>query len=151
MSKRYSVRVSVIAALVMVLWSTFSLVAQAAAPKKGADLYAKRGTGIVSGVVYQDWDQDGERNEKEPTLAEAEVALIDLLGNEVAHAVTKQDGTYAFENLAPGAYTLVETAPLGYSILGDEEADSVETHLIVTDGETTEAHFGHVLMLGMGL
>jgi len=132
----------------MVLSTMLSTVAMADGPK-GSERDAFGGSASISGVVYQDWDQDGERDEEEPTLAEAEVALFDLMGVEIARVITEADGTYAIESLRQGGYILVETAPLGYSQVDDAENDTVETPLLVADDETVEMDFGHVLLLGM--
>lgn len=148
MNKQYGFRVSAIAILVMVLSTLFSTVAMADSPR-GNERDAFGGKGSISGVVYQDWDQDGERDEEEPALAEAEVTLFDLMGNEIARIVTEDDGTYAIEDLRQGGYILVEIAPLGYSLVDDGESDTVETPLLVADGEAVEINFGHVLLLGM--
>jgi uncharacterized surface anchored protein len=66
-------------------------------------------------------------------LADARVTLVDAAGNVVATATTGSDGEYAFEDLDPGAYTVIAS---GYP--------PVATALVV--GESGENGFG--LMLG---
>jgi len=157
MNKTYGARLALTMVAVILFSSLFTLVAQADGPKRAARLdAATAGTGVIHGVIYQDWDQDGERAEFEPTLADAEIALLDLFGNEVARVVTGADGAYSFENLSSAGYILVESAPLGYSLPEgseiddlDADTDEIEMAVIAADGETLKINFGHVLMLGM--
>ena len=105
-------------------------------------VYPHEDTGAVGGIVYQDWDQDGQYDEHEPTLAGATVKLYDAEGREVDRQETERDGRYCFGGLEPGKYVLVEIDPLGYSTLG---ANEFVLHLRA--GEMIEADFGDVLLL----
>lgn len=158
MKKAYGTRLVLTMVAVVLLSSMFGLVAQAEAPDAGVRLFASGSsatiTATIRGIAFQDWDQNGEHDAFEPTLAGVEVALYDLMGGKVTSAVTGDDGAYAFENLAPGGYILVESAPLGYSILEgtveDMDADTAEIEMpvIAALGEPVEIDFGHVLLLG---
>ena len=99
------------------------------------------GTAIV-GVVFQDWDQDGERDQEEPGLAGAKVTLYNVWGEEVTKTETAVDGLYAFDSLEPGEYTLVETDPFGYSTLASNKAS-----VRVEADEVAVVDFGDVLLL----
>ena len=99
--------------------------------------------GTIQGVVYQDWDQDGARDDQEPTLAGALVTLHDIHGIERGQVMTELDGAFAFGNLAPGAYILEEEDAMGYSTLGENES-----LIALVAGQTIDVAFGDVLILG---
>ena len=105
-------------------------------------LYPGNELGGVEGLVFQDWDQDGERDAEEPTLAGATLILYDAEGEMVARQETVGDGRYAFTALWPGQYTLVEIDPFGYSTLTSNEFD-----LDIKAGARVEVEFGDVLLL----
>ncbi|NIZ92859.1 MFS transporter [Kineococcus rubinsiae] len=75
------------------------------------------GGGRLTGTVIA--ASDGRR------VREASVTLVDAEGDVVAAAVTAEDGTYSFEDLAGGHYTLTASgyAPVATSV--DVEEDSV--------------------------
>jgi len=98
--------------------------------------------GVVRGVVFQDWDEDGERDPEEPTLTEATLSLLDSRGVEVGRYITERDGAFQFEGVQPGEYALVELPPLGYSSLQ-------ETKVVITVKayQVSEVNFANVLWL----
>lgn len=61
-------------------------------------------TSVVSGVVFQDLDENGERNIDEPPLAGVSVELRDTSGTVVSTATTDAFGCYEFDNVAAGDY-----------------------------------------------
>ena len=102
----------------------------------------QRHVGSVRGLVYQDWDEDGEWDPEEPALAGATLSLVDAQGATVGSALTDDDGLYRFKNVQPGEYTLIETPPLGYSSLGETQVRvTVQAH------EVSVVNFGNVLWL----
>jgi uncharacterized repeat protein (TIGR01451 family) len=75
-------------------------------------------TGSLSGLVYNDANDDGARGPTEPVIAGVTVTLTgtDLHGQPVSRtAVTGADGTYVFADLPGGTYALVETQPAGFN------------------------------------
>lgn len=71
----------------------------------------------LSGAVYLDLDNDGQRDVAETGVPGATIELsgTDDLGNSVnLTAVTDSNGGYSFNDLRPGTYTLTETQPFGY-------------------------------------
>jgi protocatechuate 3,4-dioxygenase beta subunit len=57
-------------------------------------------------------------------LAGVQITLKDAQGNIVGTTFTAQDGTYLFDNLMPGTYTIVEETPPGL-IDGDEHIGTI--------------------------
>ncbi|TWU59988.1 Serine-aspartate repeat-containing protein D precursor [Rubripirellula tenax] len=115
----------------------------------------------VSGYVYHDTDNDGERT-GEVGLGGVTITLTgtDDLGNVVnrtttTSAVSGSEGYYEFANLRPSngsGYRISETTPTGYldgkdkigtqgGTLGNDRVDSV----IVSDTNGTENNFGELL------
>jgi len=104
------------------------------------------GPGIVEGIVYQDWDQDGEHDPEEPTLAGAMIYLYNEYGFELGRFGTGRDGFYTFVGLKPGVYTLIEEDPFGYS---SREENQVTITVTTGVSEAIEVNFGDILLLGM--
>ena len=68
----------------------------------------------ISGTVYLDANLDTVLNAGESGLSGLPVTLKDSGGNVVATTTTGANGSYSFGNVAPGAYTVVETVKTGY-------------------------------------
>jgi serine-aspartate repeat-containing protein C/D/E len=69
----------------------------------------------LSGYVYLDDDNDGERDDGEAPLANVTLALLDANGNATgATTTTDANGYYYFEDLEPGTYGVAETQPVEY-------------------------------------
>jgi protocatechuate 3,4-dioxygenase beta subunit len=76
--------------------------------------FGERGT-FVSGIVWIDTDRDGTLDGGENgRLGGVTITLRDSLGNIVATTTTLADGSYRFDNLLPGNYTIEQTQPTGY-------------------------------------
>lgn len=70
----------------------------------------------LAGVVFDDANGDGTVDPGEP-IAGVTVALVgvDALGNDVElTTVTAADGTYVFDGLLAGVYSITQTQPAGY-------------------------------------
>jgi uncharacterized repeat protein (TIGR01451 family) len=73
--------------------------------------------GSLSGLVYNDSNQNGRRDPTEPTIPGVLVTLsgTDATGQPVSRtATTGKDGVFSFPNVAGGTYSLVETQPANY-------------------------------------
>ena len=68
----------------------------------------------LGGFVYHDLDNDGQREPGEPPLPGVIVELFDESGQLVATTTTAADGSYCFERLRAGKYTVVENQPAGW-------------------------------------
>jgi predicted esterase len=94
--------------------------------------------GAVAGVVFEDTNGDGLYQAGEPTLEGARVELWQG-ALRLSAFITAADGVYRFGPLAPGAYTLKETAPPGY-----DRARPTDTLIVgVVAGQTTAVDFAH--------
>jgi protocatechuate 3,4-dioxygenase beta subunit len=74
----------------------------------------------ISGKVFVDLDADNAYDAGETLLSGVTMRLLDSQGNEVATVKTGSDGTYAFNNLYPGQYSVVEEQPANYLQGGDQ-------------------------------
>ena len=108
-------------------------------------LQSQSGTGAIAGVVYNDWNQNSERDDNEPTLAGAVLTLSDLRGDVVAQVTTGEDGAYRFDGLRAGGYILMNQSAQGYSPVGDGKLS-----VIVRADVVAETSFGDVLLLLWG-
>ncbi|MGB1253187.1 MAG: MSCRAMM family protein, partial [Candidatus Promineifilaceae bacterium] len=66
-------------------------------------------TGDVSGQKFHDQNANGLWDSNEPPLEGWVFTLLDSAGIPVDSAVSGPDGTYTFEDVAIGSYTIVET------------------------------------------
>ncbi len=92
----------------------------------------------IAGVVFEDTNGDVLYQAGEPTLEQARVELWQG-ALRLGVFITAADGAYRFGSLAPGTYTLKETAPPGY-----DRARPTDTLLVgVVAGQTTTVDFAH--------
>ena len=79
-----------------------------------ANTFGELGAGI-SGTVFLDANADGVHQPGETTgVGGVTITLLDANGNVVGTTITNPNGTYAFTNLPPGNYTLLQTQPAAY-------------------------------------
>ncbi|HEV2063302.1 MAG TPA: SdrD B-like domain-containing protein [Thermoanaerobaculia bacterium] len=72
--------------------------------------------GSIGGLVYEDLNASGARDAGEPPLSGATVTLTptDPAGSPQT-AVSGADGTFLFQKLAAGTYSLTQSAPAGFT------------------------------------
>ena len=68
---------------------------------------------VISGSVFADLNNNGLRNQGEAGLGGRKVELVDESGAIIASMLTRPDGTYRFENVPLGSYTVREVLPQG--------------------------------------
>jgi protocatechuate 3,4-dioxygenase beta subunit len=86
--------------------------------------YYKGGEYSISGTVYADWNSNNELNGSEPGFAGIAVTLYDEDGNVAAVTTTDANGSYQFDDLPPGTFTVVvneNDLPTQYSQTQDPE------------------------------
>ena len=83
----------------------------------------------IVGYVYVDSNNDGVKSARERTLGGVMISLTgtNLLGDEVEQTTfTAADGSYAFEGLLRGVYTVTETQPI-LMVDGKDTIDGVHS------------------------
>jgi protocatechuate 3,4-dioxygenase beta subunit len=86
--------------------------------------YYKGGDYSIAGTVYADWNSNNELDGSEPGFAGITVTLYDEDGNVVAVTTTDANGSYQFDDLPPGTFTVVineNDLPTQYSQTQDPE------------------------------
>lgn len=68
---------------------------------------------VISGWVYIDTDNNGDRATAEPGIGGVTITLTDSKGNKY-ETITNADGSYSFVGVPDETYTLTETQPDGY-------------------------------------
>jgi serine-aspartate repeat-containing protein C/D/E len=68
----------------------------------------------ISGYVYHDRNNNGQREAGEESLAAVTVTLRDQAGNSLMNTQTNAQGFYQFTNLSAGTYQLAEAQPSGW-------------------------------------
>ncbi|MEM9554297.1 MAG: choice-of-anchor A family protein [Acidobacteriota bacterium] len=87
----------------------------------------------LSGRVWDDADADGAEGPSELGLADVTVELVDSLGTVVDTTTTAPDGSYNFDGLLPGTYTVrVVTATLPNGSAPTYDVDGVATPHVAT-------------------
>jgi hypothetical protein len=89
----------------------------------------------LSGVVFEDFNNDGQVDFGEPGIAGVTITLTgtDDLGHAVSLSqTTDSNGLYSFTNLRPANYTLTETQPTGYT-QGIDTVGTAGGSLVATD------------------
>jgi len=104
-------------------------------------------TGVISGFVYYDVNQNGSRDGGEPGLGGVPVLLTGTnpLGPISIAVLTEADGSYTFSGplLLAGTYTITQTQPTGY---GSSEAPGNSRDVVLGAGQVvTEQNFGETL------
>ena len=104
-----------------------NLITVAAGETNSGNDFVEERPGVISGTVSADTDND---DVGETGLLGVEVQLFtDPNGDGdasdgalVVAATTGTDGSYSFENLAPGDYVVVETQPAGFNTVSDGDS-----------------------------
>ena len=97
--------------------------------------------GSISGVVWLDIDNDGIRGADDLLLADYPVTLNTVDGP--INAVTSADGSYTFEDLAPGVYNIASVlqGDFQYTIPNAGSDDSVDSDIALIANGTTSNLF----------
>ena len=98
-------------------------------------------TRAIGGLVWEDFDADGQPESGEPPLPGAVVRLLNGQGAEVGQRTTLADGLYLFDDLPAGQYSVTALAPAGYQLTTPASAV-----VYLTGYETVPVHFGALLV-----
>ncbi|HNX39134.1 MAG TPA: SdrD B-like domain-containing protein, partial [Methanothrix sp.] len=102
----------------------------------GKDFANKLSSFSISGMKYNDLDGNGA-NDGEPGL---EGWKITLSGPAQKEATTAQDGSYRFDGLAPGTYTIAEVEQSGWAKTAPQEGSH---SVAIADADVTGKDFGN--------
>jgi hypothetical protein len=104
------------------------------------------GTSAIRGVAFVDADADSKRSESEPGIAKVDVTLSASDGLSRTTR-TADDGTFAFEGVAPGDYRVTVAVPIDYVPTSDAGLD-----VQLAQGADTEGlQFGLITKVAAGL
>lgn len=76
-------------------------------PTDPSDTPEEKESNSISGLAWLDENKDGIRDENEQILQAVKVILLDKEGKQIAESTTSLTGTYKFENIKKGEYTVV--------------------------------------------
>ena len=106
----------------------------------------------VSGVLFQDLNDDGLRGEDEWGMTSATVRLLSDDGEIDLLSAVGADGSYFFDGVMPGAYTLVYQlaghCEMARTAVGGNTATNETVRLSVLMGEAYEAPLAGAVTLG---
>ncbi|HIC88063.1 MAG TPA: hypothetical protein EYP04_01480, partial [Anaerolineae bacterium] len=119
------------------------------------------GKGTISGIVWYDWDEDGVQDLGEDGIPGVDVCLYyddgtipgQLDPNDtptgLCDTTNSPDGDYAFPDVLPGEYLVVESQPSGYE---STTPDVIPVTLIVVgpSGNAPDKNFGEVKYASLG-
>ena len=100
--------------------------------------YSELPNGRIGDLVWNDLNRNGLQDPGEPGLEGVTVELYQSNGTLTATDVTNSSGLYAFDNVIPGDYYLVFTAPAGYSFAHRDQGadDSLDSDADPATGRT---------------
>ena len=106
---------------------------------------------FIKGTIYRDGNRSGALDAGEKLYKGVTVNLVDADGTVVATTTTDADGTYSFDKLPAGTYTVtvVQDGPIaGLQQTGDPDATKDNTSEPITlnndNPSTTDVNFGYI-------
>ncbi|WP_197443072.1 SdrD B-like domain-containing protein [Lignipirellula cremea] len=96
----------------------------------------------ISGFVYHDADNDGVFDNNEDPIPQVQVDLLNDKGEVIASQQTLADGSYKFDRLALGVYTVVEHQPDNW----DDGKDTLGTVGGVIVGDASNDRLGLIAL-----
>jgi len=119
------------------------------------DNYTFTSSSTLSGYVFRDCDNDGQRSSASAPIANVVIQLsgTDFQGRSVSlSTTTATDGSYLFSEVMPGTHTVTEVQPDGYldglDSAGSERgtaSDDVISSIVLPEGiDATEYNFAEL-------
>ncbi|MEI8083585.1 MAG: SdrD B-like domain-containing protein, partial [Actinomycetes bacterium] len=116
------------------------------------------GKGLISGVVFYDWNHDGSQGLGEDPIPNTEICLykdnnrngqLDSGDTKLTCMFTDSGGLYAFASQVAGAYLVVETQPAG---LENTTPNVLPVALVIVGpgGSATDNNFGEIVYVRLG-
>ncbi|MBF1160192.1 MAG: carboxypeptidase regulatory-like domain-containing protein, partial [Thermobifida sp.] len=106
---------------------------------------------FIKGTIYRDGNRSGALDTDEKLYEGVTVNLVDADGNVVATTTTDADGTYSFDKLPAGTYsvTVVQDGPIAsLEQTGDPDATKDNASEPITlnndNPSTTDVNFGYI-------
>ena len=106
---------------------------------------------FIKGTIYRDGNRSGALDTDEKLYEGVTVNLVDADGNVVATTTTDANGTYSFDKLPAGTYSIkvVQDGPIaGLEQTGDPDATKDNASEPITlnndNPSTTDVNFGYV-------
>ncbi|NQW16271.1 MAG: hypothetical protein HQ478_02180 [Chloroflexi bacterium] len=93
---------------------------------------------IVSGSVFEDLDYSESSTAGDADLGGLTVELLDENNNVIATTQTAADGSYAFEDVAPGIYTIQVLDPAGQYLTTGNDGQTID----VVDSDVVAEEIG---------
>jgi large repetitive protein len=102
--------------------------------------YQPAASSAISGTIYLDFNADANKDAGDPGVKFVSVALLDDDGNVVATTMTEMDGTYLFDGIPAGNYTVWVNDTYrqlgGRRQIEDQDALVDARHTVSTNGST---------------
>ncbi len=117
--------------------NTISAITLAAGTASTGNLFGEHAVSI-GGYVFKDPQRDGVDSGSEPRFAGVVIILHDQSGAEIARTTTGTDGSFSFNNLPAGTYTIEEVQPAGYGV-----STPKTVAVTVTAGGAQQLKFGN--------
>jgi len=77
----------------------------------------------VSGQVWLDMNGNGQTEDNERSVPDVRIKLQDHTGNFLGDRLTDSFGSFTFDNLKPGLYSVEVVQPFGIMFIGDSNGD----------------------------
>lgn len=96
--------------------------------------------GSLGDYVWEDLDGNGIQDVGEPSVPGVTVTLYLSGTGQISATVTAADGSYTFDGLESGTYTMTFTSPVGYEII--DQTDAGNNDVADSDADSTTGQTG---------
>ena len=96
----------------------------------------------IEGIVYDDADGNGIKDNNEIGLADWTVNLEQPAGTVINTAITDANGKFAFTDLAAGEYTVSEIMQAGWNLIAPADG---KIPVVISNGSITDLQFANYM------